>query len=217
MQGIAKLFWIGYAVALLALLLVVLLPLFIVYSAVIPGIVGIVLVAFIYSLGLYGFIANKPFISWTAWRIVFRVLVFSIGLGCIWFLGFGKIKGVENAIFCLCFVPLAYALRQYSACDNPVWNQEHKSEGVPNKRAKSGILMLTAKGTLVGVGYVLLYLMMFYPMLRWDYYVSQYLFEQLCNDETKIGLFVYEQVELDEKYYKRNPTRYEKGEWGYLQ
>ena len=207
MKVLAKNLWIGYSVGLLALLLVVLLPLFIAYSAGIPGIFASVLVAFIYSLGLYGFISNKAFLSWRAWRIIFRVLAFSIGLGCVWFLGFGKIKGVENAIFCLCFVPLAYALREYSAYDNPVWRQEARFDRASSKATKSSIPVRAAKGFVSCISYVALFFMVFYPMLRWDYYVSQYLFEQLCNDETKIGLFVYEHVELGESEIIRAPVK----------
>ncbi|MCF7982640.1 MAG: hypothetical protein K9K86_11710 [Pseudomonadales bacterium] len=41
-----------------------------------------------------------------------------------------------------------------------------------------------------------------YTALRWDYHVSNYLFEKICNDPEKVGLFVYEKVELGSEYLK---------------
>lgn len=42
-----------------------------------------------------------------------------------------------------------------------------------------------------------------YLILRWDYHLSSFRFDKLCNDPEKIGLFVYENVTLDGKYFEK--------------
>jgi hypothetical protein len=44
-----------------------------------------------------------------------------------------------------------------------------------------------------------------YLLLRWDYHVSNYMFERLCNDDSRIGLFVYEEVALGGEYFMPFP------------
>ena len=38
-----------------------------------------------------------------------------------------------------------------------------------------------------------------YLLFRWDYYLSGYLFDNLCDNDT--GVFVYESIEIDPKYF----------------
>lgn len=41
-----------------------------------------------------------------------------------------------------------------------------------------------------------------YIALRWDYHLSNYMFQKICNDPNKVGLFIFEQVELSSEYLK---------------
>lgn len=43
-------------------------------------------------------------------------------------------------------------------------------------------------------------------IFRWDYHLSNFMFDRLCNDPEKIGLFVYEKVELPDEYIEPLPT-----------
>jgi hypothetical protein len=43
-----------------------------------------------------------------------------------------------------------------------------------------------------------------FVVLTWDYYLSKFLFARYCNSSL-VGLFIYEQVELDDKYFKPIP------------
>jgi len=47
-----------------------------------------------------------------------------------------------------------------------------------------------------------------YVIFRWDYHVSEYLFEKYCSDPSKVGLFVYETVELPDEYFDPLPTKW---------
>tara|TARA_R110002050_G_scaffold259795_2_gene399289 strand:+ start:1422 stop:1952 length:531 start_codon:yes stop_codon:yes gene_type:complete len=40
-----------------------------------------------------------------------------------------------------------------------------------------------------------------YPSCYWDYHLSNYLFEQYCNEEGRTGQFIYERVGLGEEYF----------------
>ncbi len=42
--------------------------------------------------------------------------------------------------------------------------------------------------------------------LKWDYYLSNYMFKNVCGPDGEIGSFVYEQVVLDEKYFTTIPA-----------
>ncbi len=50
--------------------------------------------------------------------------------------------------------------------------------------------------TLIVLGALLSAFLVF----RWDYYLSQYLFEQVCSDSDLIGLHVYERDYVDRQY-----------------
>jgi len=52
---------------------------------------------------------------------------------------------------------------------------------------------------------VLIFILGIYPICKWDYYLSNYLFKQYCADADHIGLFVYEKVQLDDKYFMPFP------------
>lgn len=39
-----------------------------------------------------------------------------------------------------------------------------------------------------------------YAALRWDYHVSKYMFEKICSDPDRVGLFIYERIELKDEY-----------------
>ena len=52
---------------------------------------------------------------------------------------------------------------------------------------------------------VLIFILGIYPVCKWDYYLSNYLFKQYCADADHIGLFVYEKVQLDDKYFMPFP------------
>lgn len=45
-----------------------------------------------------------------------------------------------------------------------------------------------------------------YVLFTWDYYLSKYLFEKLCNDDEQIGLFVYGHVQLADQYLMPFPA-----------
>lgn len=47
-----------------------------------------------------------------------------------------------------------------------------------------------------------------YAVFRWDYHVSNYVFESICSDPDKIGLFTYERVELSDEYFEPLPTEW---------
>lgn len=44
-----------------------------------------------------------------------------------------------------------------------------------------------------------------YPSCYWDYHLSDYLFEQYCNEEGRTGQFIYERVPLGEEYFRPIP------------
>lgn len=44
-----------------------------------------------------------------------------------------------------------------------------------------------------------------YSACHWDYHLSKYLFKQYCEEEGRIGLFIYEKVELDDEYFMPFP------------
>lgn len=62
--------------------------------------------------------------------------------------------------------------------------------------------MTSAVGKMLGVGILVLII---WAIFRLDYHVSNYMFEKLCNDPEKIGMFVYEQVELGSEYFMSFP------------
>ena len=53
---------------------------------------------------------------------------------------------------------------------------------------------------------VLILVIGIYPAFKWDYYLSNYLFKQYCEDEGRIGLFIYENVQLNGKYFMPFPA-----------
>jgi hypothetical protein len=52
---------------------------------------------------------------------------------------------------------------------------------------------------------VLILILGIYPACKWDYYLSNYLFEQYCTDPDRIGLFVYEKAQLGDEYFMPFP------------
>lgn len=52
---------------------------------------------------------------------------------------------------------------------------------------------------------VLILVLGIYPACKWDYYLSNYLFEQYCTDPDRVGLFVYEKVQLGDEYFMPIP------------
>ncbi len=52
---------------------------------------------------------------------------------------------------------------------------------------------------------VLILILGIYPACKWDYYLSNYLFKQYCTDADRIGLFVYEKVQLGDEYFMPFP------------
>lgn len=44
-----------------------------------------------------------------------------------------------------------------------------------------------------------------YSACHWDYHLSKYLFKQYCEEEGRVGLFIYEKVELDDEYFMPFP------------
>lgn len=40
-----------------------------------------------------------------------------------------------------------------------------------------------------------------YAVFFWDYHLSKYLFKQYCEEEGRVGIFVYEQVALSDEYF----------------
>jgi len=44
-------------------------------------------------------------------------------------------------------------------------------------------------------------LFVFYSIFFWDYHVSKYLFKQYCEEEGRVGIFIYEKVALPEEYF----------------
>lgn len=42
-----------------------------------------------------------------------------------------------------------------------------------------------------------------YLVLRWDYHLSSYMFNKICNDPERIGIFVYEHVSLGSNYFEK--------------
>jgi hypothetical protein len=45
-----------------------------------------------------------------------------------------------------------------------------------------------------------------YTTCQWDHYLSKYLFEKYCNEEGRVGLFIYEQVGLNKEYFMPFPV-----------
>ena len=48
-------------------------------------------------------------------------------------------------------------------------------------------------------------LFIFYGIFFWDYHVSKYLFKQYCEEEGRVGLFIYEKVALSDEYFMSFP------------
>lgn len=44
-----------------------------------------------------------------------------------------------------------------------------------------------------------------YTILYWDYHLSKYLFKHYCEEEGRVGLFIYEKVALPDEYYMPFP------------
>jgi len=61
------------------------------------------------------------------------------------------------------------------------------------------------KNSLTVVGGISVLLFVFYSIFFWDYHVSKYLFKQYCEEEGRVGLFIYEKVALPDEYFMPYP------------
>jgi len=57
------------------------------------------------------------------------------------------------------------------------------------------------KNFLTVVGGISIILLIFYSIFFWDYHVSKYLFKQYCEEEGRVGVFIYEKVALPNEYF----------------
>lgn len=122
-----KVLWVTYGVILLLLALLGVIGAF--YSNAVVMIATLVSTAFtlLYLTALYGYVFKKTFWNPRAWRVLFWINIFLLGLNTLIrlvFLSTPEAMG-EWTVNLLFGAPLLYVLFKYSSEENAVWGESH--------------------------------------------------------------------------------------------